>query len=239
MSPLVRQLQEQALRSLVRFYHNKHYSHLLSTPHSHHSRTGSTTGPYFHPNGSHASQSHSDGPSHSHAHHRHSSASGADDIFPPNRTRRVSSSSSPGRPGASDDFGDAWQHEYEDVLEDVFGSTDDDSAGLYGSLSSWGPLAGALANLSSEGDGWLFGDGDDFSDVSSIGSIGELGGRARLNDGEGGSEEEEEEDEGPTRSPVDEVEAEDADEEKDTDAVDANRNSWEVSPFHPTRSTDF
>lgn len=158
------------------------------------------------------------------------SSSGDGDIFPPNRTRRISSSSPSRLP---EDAVESWQHEYEDVLEDVFGVSEEH--GLYGSLASWGPLAGALADLNVNGDAWLFGEGDDFSDVSSIASIGELGGRARLDDGEEDEDEDDDDDDDeiarPPRSPVDEVEAdEDADDDDNdkADPEDPNRNNWEV-----------
>jgi hypothetical protein len=236
------QLQEQALRSLVRFYHSKHYAHLVNPPPGHHGRTGSSTGPYFHSNGSNVSQHHEY--AHHAPHHRRSlSSSGDNDIFPPNRTRRVSSTSAHSPSRLPDDFAESWRSEYEDVLEDVFGEPEEGA--VYGALSGWGPLAGALANLGMEGDAWLFGDDDAFSDVSSIATIGELGGRARLDDGEDDDEDDDDDDEivRPPRSPVDEVEACDVDDDDEKDDVeDPNRNNWEVRlpsrllTFRPCRS---
>lgn len=130
-----------------------------------------------------------------------------------------------------DDFAESWRSEYEDVLEDVFGEPEEGE--VHGALSGWGPLSGALANLGVEGDAWLFGGDDSFSDVSSIASIGELGGRARLNDGEDEDEDDEDDEDDneiarPPRSPVDEVEACDVDDDEKGDEEDPNRNNWEV-----------
>lgn len=122
---------------------------------------------------------------------------------------------------------DSWQHEYDDVLDDVFASEDAGADGEGGGLhSGWGPLSHALAGLNLEGggsmghslDGWRFLDGEFSDSESSIGSIGELGDDARFGSGDNASEEDEDgEDRG---------EGEDDGGEAGTDE---NVNNWEVS----------
>lgn len=229
-------LQEHALKSLVRFYHTKHYPSQIThetygTLNHRRSHSAAGTGP--------ASASHANGafpvsPSSHHVRHSSSSSNGDGDLFPPNRSHPPSSSSAHHHAGSfPDELADSWQHEYEDVLDDVFGTSDIHTSGdAFG--SDWGPLASSLNGLDIHGHGrWSFDDRSDegeFTDgesvVSSIGTIGELGEDARLGDDEAVEDEEE----GEVGDGEDfERAGEGRDEEAEKNGEDENKNNWEVS----------
>ncbi|KAL7412030.1 hypothetical protein BDY24DRAFT_394393 [Mrakia frigida] len=238
-------LQEHALKSLVRFYHSKHYPHQITNETygtlNAHRRSHSANGP-SHMNGGFPSS-----PASHHLRNASSSSNlsassplspGDNDLFPPNRSHPPSSLlGSPRHSSFPDELMDSWQHEYEDVLDDVFGTSDDGEGvrggGMYG--SDWGPLSSALNGLDLNGHGrWHFNEGDDGydSEVSSIGTMGELGEDARLGeDRERESEEGDDDEEGDDGEPGEDEdfsrgESEGKDEEEDG-KVDENTNNWE------------
>lgn len=132
---------------------------------------------------------------------------------------------------------DSWSHEYEDVLDDVFGTEEDSQGGMFG--SDWGPLSSTLNGLDLNGGQhgrWSFDDGDESemgSDVSSIATMGELGEDARLRAELSSEDEDGDEDEEERRDQDGEDEdfsrGEEEEGKEGNGKVDENTNNWVVS----------
>lgn len=163
---------------MVQYYNKRNFPGVLPTvtsPEPQHRRTESTSAVML-----------EDPALHAHAHSRHPQSSDSD-VFPP----RSSSSSSPGTgvtagmdlPYNPDGMIEYWLHEYEAVLNEVFGEKDP-----YDSLSPGGmgingraddPAWNRLDEIMRSGGG-RGGQDDEISDSESVVSVGELGPAARI-----------------------------------------------------------
>jgi hypothetical protein len=175
------QAAENALRTLIKFYHNKHYATSQSGP-EYHRRSDSLTsgGSVDHGPGQHVASSNGSG-----SIHRTDS-----DIFPPNRTMP--------RRETDDDYNietimGAWLYEYEDLIAEVLGIDRAEEHVQQGLdlLSSPGGRRASLTNAFRTNDTpWSrlneimksrgMADDDAISDSESVVSIGELGADARF-----------------------------------------------------------
>lgn len=156
------QPQEYALRALVQFYNKRTYPGTIPTvisPEPQHRRTESTSAVML------------EDPA-LHNHNRHTSSADSD-VFPPR-----SSTDLPYNPDLMIEF---WLHEYEDIMNEVFGETEEDGIGIarVGMAERDDPAWNRLDEIMRNGTGRGMED-DEISDSESVVSVGELGAEARV-----------------------------------------------------------
>lgn len=156
------QPQENALRALIQFYNKRNYPGTLPvviSPEPQHRRTESTSAVML------------EDPA-LHNHNRHASSADSD-VFPPR-----SSGDLPYNPDLMVEF---WLHEYEDIMNEVFGETEEDGIGMtrVGMAERDDPAWNRLDEIMRNGTGRGMED-DEISDSESVVSVGELGAEARV-----------------------------------------------------------